>query len=647
MHVTNVEPTSQDQPINILLVDDDEDDYIITRNMLSESRSLDFNVDWVQNYHSAQKALATNGYDVYLLDYHLGVNNGIDLLREAIQNGCKKPLIMLTGKGNSEVDSQALRAGAADFLNKGNIDTALLERSIRYSIEQKRVERALEAETERLAVTLRSIGDAVITTDSDGKIELMNQTAERLTGWSRTEVAYKNIKEVFRIADDTTHDEIESPFVSVLKSGRPSNLIEHITLIARDGNEYNIVASVAPIFDQKNQLLGTILVFRDVTDLLKMQAELQKAQKLESLGVLAGGIAHDFNNLLTIINGNIELAKTNMDSKEEISESLGIIAKAAERAKELTYQFLTFAKGGKPIKQTVSIVNVLKESVSLCLRGSNITSELTFQEGLAKVDIDQGQISQVFNNLILNAKQAMPKKGKIKIWIENISIPKKNTLYLKEGEYVKISIQDQGKGISKENMARIFDPYFSTKQKGSVKGTGLGLSTAYSIIKNHNGVITVDSKLNRGTTFFIYLPASCASIEANHKYTKKPTFRKKKILLLDDNRMLREVVTRVLLNNNHEVIATSEGETAIKLLKSAKQKNQKFDIIILDLTLPGEISGADLIEQIRKIDPDIKAVISSGHSGHPTIVNYKQHGFDAAISKPYQVMELAELLAKF
>ncbi|MCJ7600412.1 MAG: ATP-binding protein, partial [Desulfobulbaceae bacterium] len=363
----------------------------------------------------------------------------------------------------------------------------------------------LQKETEKLSVTLRSIGDGVIATDFNGRVVLINKIAETLTGWRQEEAAGKLLGEVFNIINEKTRNPCVNPVDKVISSGRIIGLANHTALIARDGTERSIADSGAPIFDRESRIIGVILVFRDITDQLRMEEELLKVKKLESVGVLAGGIAHDFNNILAAILGNINLASLFIKPEDEkVHDLLKEAEKASLRARDLTQRLLTFAKGGDPVKKTASIAEIIKDTAGFVLRGSNVRCEYHISQDLWPVEVDASQMSQVIQNIILNAKQAMPAGGVIDVSCENFVKDKNQILPLHAGEYVKISITDKGIGIADTLLEKIFDPYFTTKQTGS----GLGLAIAHSIVMKHDGYILVKSRQGAGTTFTIYLRAS-------------------------------------------------------------------------------------------------------------------------------------------
>jgi len=363
---------------------------------------------------------------------------------------------------------------------------------------------------------------------------------------------------------------------------------------------------------------------------------------LESIGILTGGIAHDFNNILAAILGNISLAKISIDDKNEVIELLKEAEKVSLHAKDLTQQLLTFSKGSSPIKETTELIELIKNSARFTLRGSNVRYRSSIAPDLWTADVDKGQIKQVLGSLIINAQQAMPEGGTINITAENVTLTTEDNLPLQEGKYVKISIIDKGAGIPDDHLSNIFDPYFTTKQKGS----GFGLTTAYSIIKRHDGHITVASELGVGTTFHIYLPASSIQVEKKVEIIKEPVIIKGKILLMDDEQDIRMIVSKTLTRSGSVVEVASDGAEAIDLYKKAMVSSKPFDAVILDLTIPEAMGGKEAIKKLLEIDPDVKAVVSSGYSDDPAISNFKEYGFVDSISKPYKFKELIEVLNK-
>jgi PAS domain S-box-containing protein len=369
----------------------------------------------------------------------------------------------------------------------------------------KNLELALLDSREHIAVTLNSIADSVISTDENGRIVLLNQEAERTTGWTYSEAFGKPLNDILRFMEDSTHDPETNPIYKVLKKGSKV-LLEKYILVSKNGDEIYIEGSCAPIHNTKGEITGIVLAFRDISKRLKMEDDIQRSHKLESIGVLTGGISHDFSNFLTIILGNVILAKMYAKPGDKISVKLTEAERAALRAKELTKKLLNFSTIGLPVKKLDSIEKAIRDSVQLALSGSNIDSEFLIADDLWPIKFDHDQMRQVIINLISNARNVMKKGKKITISASNILLEKDNQYSLTRGKYILISIKDEGPGISEENLKKIFDPYFSTTERDSYKGRGLGLTICYSIIKNHDGFITAESKMKEGSIFHIYLP---------------------------------------------------------------------------------------------------------------------------------------------
>jgi len=492
-------------------------------------------------------------------------------------------------------------------------------------------------EKEQLDVTLRSIGDGVITTDLNGKIILMNRIAEELTGWCETDAVGQLLTDVFNTVNANSRKPVENPANKVLTSGQIVLLERNSVLLSKDGTEYSIEDSAAPIRSSDSKIKGVILVFRDVTTQLKKDQELFKSRKLESIGILAGGIAHDFNNLLTSVFGNIEMAKMVLSTDEKAYKFLESAVRSVESATNLTKQLLTFAKGGDPIKETLSIGEVISEAAQFSLHGSNTKLQIDFAQDLWPVEADKGQLSQVISNLVINAQQAMPDGGTIHINGHNI----KTT----EGALVQITVQDEGEGIAPEYLDKIFDPYFSTKSQGS----GLGLASAHSIISKHNGTISVDSKLNEGTTFTFYLPAADNLEEMGDAILEKIESSSlfdsgAHILVLDDEDDVREVIGMMLEEMGHKVSYAIDGEEAITKYREAQQNNSPYDAVITDLTIPGGMGGQEASREILQLDPQAKIIVSSGYATDPVMANYEEYGFLGRVVKPFRLSELQQVV---
>ncbi len=386
---------------------------------------------------------------------------------------------------------------------------------------------------------------------------------------------------------------------------------------------------------------NNLKLVKDIIEKERLEQEILSTRKLESIGILAGGIAHDFNNLLTSILGNISIAM--LDTQDEnlpIAHTLENAEKAALRAKELSNQLLTFSKGGTPVKTTTSIKELLEESARFVLKGSNVNCIFEIDDDLWPVEVDSGQINQVINNLIINASQAMPNGGSINVACQNVELDKNQSAKLKAGKYIRIIIQDRGMGIPKENLEKIFDPYFTTKKTGS----GLGLATSYSIISKHEGNITCESEVGVGTTFTIYLKASNSVLQNKKSATKATVTGTGRILIMDDDKLIQDVFHKTLSKLGYETVCVANGNLAIEEYTQAIEQNKPYDIVIMDLTVPGEMGGKEAIGILKEQFPEIKSVVSSGYSNDPVVGNFEQYGFVGYIKKPFQIQELSNLI---
>lgn len=505
---------------------------------------------------------------------------------------------------------------------------------------RKLVDKALWEEKERLSVTLKSIVDGVITMNVAGRVTLMNKSAEKYTGWKQREAYGHNIDEIFHVVDDK-NKKLNYRINEILKSDSENLTLNTLTLIKKDGSDLLIEESSSPIKDNANNIMGAVIVFRDISEKRKMEEEILRTRKVESVGLLAGGIAHDFNNILTAVLGNLSLAKLQIEEKSRLYNMLDSAEKASSRAISLTQQLLTFSKGGAPIKKVASIRELLVESVTFALRGTNVSAEFVIAEDLWTVEIDEGQINQVINNLIINAVQAMPDGGKITITVAPVDLNDSRPALLKlEQRYIRMAICDTGAGIEEKNLTKIFDPYFSTKEKGS----GLGLATSYSIVSKHEGLITVQSQVGVGTCFYIFLPASEKELVPELLAHSVKNNKVGKIIIMDDEDSIRELGKEILTTAGHEVVGVSSGKEAISAYRQALRSEKPFDLIIMDLTIPGGMGGKQAIGKVLELNPSAIVIVSSGYSNDPIMSNHSEYGFKGVLHKPFKANDLLDIV---
>ena len=500
--------------------------------------------------------------------------------------------------------------------------------------DRKRAEAALRESEEKFRTVTEGSLTAIVVYQ-EGKLVYFNPAATELVGYEAAEMEGTDITTFVRPED-------RAEIISLARARERGEDVpprHEWQLVTKDGRIVWVELLAARTVYQ-----GCPAVFLnavDITDRKRMEEEIIRTRKLESLSVLAGGIAHDFNNMLTSILGNISFAKQLVDPDDsKLLRRLVEAEKASLKARDLTQQLLTFSRGGAPIKETVSLVELLKGTVSFAMSGSNVLCEFSILDDMWPVDADQGQISQVIENLIINACQAMPEGGTIRVRAENITLGRGDVVCLDEGRYVRVSITDQGIGIPPGHLSRIFDPYFTTKQEGR----GLGLGTSYSIIKKHGGHIAVESELGVGTTFYVYLPASEKPVLPREDEEEGYPVGEGRILVMDDEESVRSIAADILTHMGYEVEFAKDGGEAIESYERAKDAGQPFDAVIMDLTVPGGMGGKDAIQKLLKADPEAKVIVSSGYSKDAVMSQYREYGFKSVIAKPYKIQELGRVV---
>lgn len=479
-----------------------------------------------------------------------------------------------------------------------------------------------------------NIADPIFVKNDQHQLILLNDAFLNFSGHSREETLGKTDHDLFpkNEADLFLKNDIE-----VFASDKA---IEHeATITDADGRQHIIITkkTVFTSADGKKVLVGII---KDITERKFMEQELLKNQKLKSISVLAGGIAHDFNNILTAILGNLSLMKVMVDRESKIFKRLTETEKASLQAKELTRQLLTFSHGGAPVKSTVSLTKLINDSVTFTLRGTKVRGTLSSTENIWPVDIDEGQMSRVIHNIVVNAVQAMPDGGELSAQAANLTAGDVNSLPIPPGDYVCVSITDTGTGIPKDIISNIFDPYFTTKDEGS----GLGLAIAHSVVQRHNGHLVIESEKGKGTTCKLYLPASTKEApEHKHAEDALPTGTGT-ILIMDDEKIIHETVSAMLDFLGYEVDCAFDGEEALSMYQQKLSGDYPYDAVIMDLTIPGGMGGQEAIIKLLQIDPSAKALVSSGYSEDPIMANFMDYGFSGVIEKPFQLPKIATTL---
>ncbi|MFW8600417.1 PAS domain-containing hybrid sensor histidine kinase/response regulator [Desulfobacterota bacterium M19] len=569
----------------------------------------------------------------------------MDIVEEGCRNKCRQVFsCLMQGQAIDRNETVFVARDGRKIVVEGRCHTKFVDdrpvvmtgifRDVGKRVQQ---EQALRESEEKYRTLFENATDLIQAVQPDGRLLYVNRAWMNTFGYNQEDIAAG--LSIFDLIAPDCLEHCQSTFQQVISTEDVHPI--DTCLVARDGTRIIVEGNACCKF-QGGEPVVTQCIFRDVTEKKKMEEGLLRAQKLESIGVFAGGIAHDFNNLLTAILGNISLAKVNINPRDTVFSNLEKTEKAALQARSLTQQLLTFAKGGAPIKKITTITELIKDSTSFAMRGANVKCEYQLPEELWPIEVDEGQLSQVSQNLVINACQAMSEGGTLIIRGDNLVLAEHDQPLLPAGKYVCLSFQDQGSGISKGNLLKIFDPYFSSKKTGS----GLGLAIAYSIIKKHDGLITVDSELGRGSTFSIYLPATEKKLAAQEAAGKMNPARTGKVLIMDDDENIREVATKMLQHLGCEVDTAQDGEEAIARYFKAKEEGEPFEVVIMDLTIPGGMGGKEAIEKMRAIDPGIKAIASSGYATDPIMANFKEYGFKGVIPKPYKISELSKILAE-
>lgn len=618
-------------PIKVLLVDDDEDDYILTRDWFDEFQVAGSELEWVSSYARAREAIAQNRHDIYLVDYRLGEGDGLELLSEAIANGSTAPIILLTGKGDREIDIEAMKAGAADYLEKSQMTAPLLERSIRYAIERKQTEQKIREQAALLDVAT----DAIFVRDLDNKILFWNKAAERLYGCRKDEAIGKRIQELWQTKNQL---QLQEALNILMKNGSWEGELYQTTKY----NKEIIVESrwtLVP-FDKKSQSI--LVVNTDITQKKQLEAQFLRAQRLESIGTLASGIAHDLNNVLAPILMTAQLLETQLHDARS-KRLLPILVSNAKRGANLVKQVLSFTRGvegDRTILQLKHLILEIRQVIKETFPKS-IEVDCETSRNLWTVSGDATQLHQVLMNLCVNARDAMPNGGILTISAENFLVDEhyaKMHLDAKIGSYIVATVADTGIGITHEVLDRIFEPFFTTKELG--KGTGLGLSTVLGIVKSHGGFINVYSEIGKGSKFEVYLPAQETAETPEEKELELPHGSGELVLIIDDEPSIREITKTSLEAYNYKAITASDGIEAIALYAEYRDK---ISIVLTDMLMPS-MDGITTIRTLHKINPNVKIIVISGLATSDKMNAAYDLGIKAFLSKPYTAKQLLETI---
>ncbi|MES3628606.1 MAG: response regulator [Longimonas sp.] len=592
------------EEIDVLLVEDDEDDFLITRALLSRAESIECNLEWASSYDEGLNAILSGEYDACLVDYRLGKHTGLDLLKAINDRGNHTPIILLTGQGDLEIDLTAMAAGAADYLSKEEIDAPLLERSIRYAVERAQADQRIREQ----AALLDKARDAIIAYDMDGSVVYWNKSAERLTGWTADEMIGEQARNY--LYTDAQREKLDQCFATIEEEGEWTGELKQQT---KDGDDLVVESRWTLVRDNNGEPSSVLVINTDITERKQLEMQFLRSQRMESIGRLVGGIAHDLGNLLVPILLGVKVLQQRFDDDDQVERTLSMIQKSAERGSDMVEQVLAFARGVEGERAVLNPGSIIEEVEKIIQETfpDDITVRTTVADDLDAIMGDATQIQQVLMNLSVNARDAMPDGGTLTVNAENITLSAsdaRRNIDADPGPYVRITVSDTGTGIPDDAIDKIFEPFFSTKPEG--EGTGLGLSTAYSIVKSHNGFIDVRSEADEGTTFRIFLPVTTKSrnATADGAGDEEARGQGEVVLIVDDEDFIRETAQQTLESAGYRAIVARHGKEALELME---EYHEAIDAVITDLRMP-EMNGHELIAKLHDSYPDLPIIAASG-----------------------------------
>jgi PAS domain S-box-containing protein len=641
-------------PAKILIVDDEPRIRDSLKLLLDEQG---YDVYTVSSGQEAKDILSVYQFDLALLDMVIPDMNGHQLMEHIYETSPGTVVVIITGHASLDSAIGALRRGAYDYLRKPFEFEELLK-TVQNALDQKKLKNEKEIingkltlSEERYRYLVQNSPDIIYTLDENGNFTFASQAVKRLLGYDADQLIGKHYSAIIHDEDlerakwvfneRRTGDRAATGVQLRLKAAEGHEAfraceVRHLTIELKATGMYD-----KAVLEAGKVYLGTHGVVRDISHRKRLEVQLQQAQKMEAVGTLAGGIAHDFNNLLMGIQGYTSLMLLKIDSKHPHYEKLKSIEQYIESGAELTKQLLGFARGGKYDVKAVDLNELVQKTATMFGRTKKeVVVSTKFEEDLWSVEVDQGQIEQVLLNFFVNAWQAMPGGGDLKLETKNVvlDVSAVSPYELPPGSYVEVRVSDSGLGMDENTRRRIFEPFFTTKEMG--RGTGLGLASAYGIIKNHNGIIDVESKVGEGTTFTIYLPASKKMVQKEARQEGIILRGPETVLLVDDENMIIEVGAEILEALGYEVLTARSGPEALEVFKTNKGQ---VDIVVLDMIMPG-MGGGDAYDQLREIEPNVKVLLSTGYSLRGEASEILKRGCNGFIQKPFNIKMLSQKL---
>jgi PAS domain S-box-containing protein len=577
--------------------------------------------------------MGENQHDIYLLDYRLGEHNGLELLQQAVAQGCRAPMILLTGQGDREIDMEAMKAGAADYLDKGQLRAPLLERSIRYAIERKRAEQKIREQAALLDIAT----DAILVQNLQDQILFWNQGAQRMYGWKAEEVLGQNAHHL--LCSDEHCLRLKEIQTLVALEGNWYGELQQVT---QDGKAIIVESRWTLVQNEQEQPTSILIVNTDITEKKQLEAQFLRAQRMESIGTLASGIAHDLNNVLAPILMSVQLLALKLHD-EQARQWLKILEDNARRGAELVKQVVSFARGVKGDRTLVQVRHIISEIRQIAKETfpKSIEVHTDLAPDLWTVSADATQLHQVLMNLCVNARDALPDGGTLGISAQNLFLNEQSArmnIDAKAGSYIVITVSDTGTGIPPEILDRIFEPFFTTKEVG--KGTGLGLSTVIGIVKSHGGFVNVVSHLGQGTKFEVYLPALKETPIPTTEDDEMPRGHGELILVVDDEAAIRQITQTSLETYSYKVLTASDG---IEALAVYAQHKEDINVVLIDMMMP-VMDGPTTIRTLRRMNPEGKIVAVTGLVSDDKLAQARHLGVQTFLYKPYTAKELLKTL---